>query len=175
MAAFRDFNGLPSMSMINGQDLRAGMRHVPTAVTVVTTAAKGRTRGATIGSFCSVSLNPPLVCFNISRDAQFHEVIADASHLAVHVLRDDQADVSNFFANKDRTSEEQLAGAEHEIDENGVPVLADALAIFHCSIQSITEAGDSSVVLAEVEQVKVGETGRPLVFFNRGYCGVDAE
>lgn len=161
--------------MINGQDLRAGMRHVPTAVTVVTTASKGRTRGATIGSFCSVSLDPPLVCFNISKDAQFHEVVVDAERLAVHVLRDDQAHLSNFFANKDRSSEEQLADTPHLIDEHGVPVLEDALAIFRCSVKSITEAGDSVVVLAQVEHVSVSEEGRPLVFFNRGYCGVDAE
>ncbi len=161
--------------MINGQDLRAGMRAVPTAVTVVTTASNGRTRGATIGSFCSVSLDPPLVCFNISRDAQLHEVILDATRLVVHVLRDDQSELSNFFANKERTSEEQLAGTPHVLDEHGVPVLDDALAIFSCEVESITEAGDSSLVLARVHSVKASEEGRPLVFFDRRYCGVNAD
>ena len=159
--------------MIDGQELRAGMRIVPTAVTVVTTASNGKTRGATIGSFASVSLDPPLVCFNISRDAQFHEVLSSATRLAVHVLCDDQEDVSNFFANKDRTSEEQLAGTPHQIDDYGVPILDDALVVFGCDVVSITDAGDSSVVLAQVEDVNVVREGNPLIFFNRSYCSVD--
>ncbi|NND72036.1 MAG: flavin reductase family protein [Rhodothermales bacterium] len=158
--------------MIDGQKLRAGMRAVPTAVTVVTTASNGRTRGATIGSFASVSLEPPLVCFNISRDAQLHEVLMDATRLVIHVLRDDQIELSNFFANKDRSSEEQLAQTPHAFDEHGVPILKDALAVFSCNLVSMSETGDSSLVVAHVDAVYSNEDGDPLVFYNRGYCRV---
>ena len=158
--------------MIDGQDLRAGMRTVPTAVTVVTTAANGKTRGATIGSFASVSLDPPLVCFNISRDAQLHSVLAEATRLAVHVLRDDQTELSNFFANKDRSSEEQLQGTPHAFDEHGVPIIDDVLVVFCCEMISMSEAGDSSLVVARVDSVQPGTGGDPLVFYDRGYFTV---
>ena len=158
--------------MIDGQELRDGMRVVPTAVTVVTTASGDRVRGATIGSFASVSLDPPLICFNISRDAQLHSVLMEATNLAVHVLKNDQTDVSNFFANKDRSSEEQFSQTPHDVNVDGVPVLRDALVVFVCSITSIADAGDSSIIVAEVQSVVPSQGGKPLVFFDRGYHAV---
>ena len=155
--------------MMNGQDLRSGMKLVPTAVTIVTASSNGKSRGATIGSFVSVSLEPPLVCFNIAQDAQLYGILQSAEYLAVHVLRDDQHELSNFFASPDRSNEEQFERTPHRIDENGTPILEETLVVFVCKSRSMTEAGDHSVMMAEVISIKNGKSGNPLIFYNRGY------
>ncbi len=95
---------------MDGQVLRHVMRHVPSPVTVVTAAGAGERRGITIGSFTSVSLEPPLISLNVAREAQMHPVLAAASHFAVHVLREDQAHLARRFSLPDLTSADQFEG-----------------------------------------------------------------
>ena len=51
------------MADFDSARFRHVLGHFPTGVTVVTAAADGEPVGLTIGSFTSVSLDPPLVAF----------------------------------------------------------------------------------------------------------------
>ena len=52
-------------ALLTGEDLRAVMRHVASPVTIVTVDTPEGAKGITIGSFTSVSLDPPLISFNV--------------------------------------------------------------------------------------------------------------
>ena len=145
------------------------MRRVPSPVTVVTAAGPDERRGMTVGSFTSVSLDPPLVSFNVALDAQMHDLIADAKHFAVHILSDQQAQLSNNFAVPDRTGEEQFAAIPHRLDANGTPILEDALAVFFCTRYATYPAGDHTLVVGQVLDIEAGLDGSPLVYFDRSY------
>ena len=152
--------------------LRHGMRHVPAVVTVVTISGSAGPEGITIGSFVSLSLDPPLICFNVSRAASIHDRFADASRFIIHVLREGQSHLSDRFAIPDLSGEEQFQDVDYELDEHGTPVLSDALVTFYCSRSDIQPGGDHSIVIGTVDRVEEGSPGRPVVYHQRAYHGV---
>lgn len=150
----------------------SGMRHVPTVVTVVTMADEDGNWGITIGSFVSLSLDPPLICFNVQKSIRIHEPIINAEHYVVHVLREDQSHYSDLFARSDLSREEQFENLEISVDENGSPVLKDALVTFHCRSHAVLPGGDHSILVGMVEAVSNGNPGRPVVYHQRAYHGI---
>lgn len=164
---------LPHEASADGERLRAVMRHVASPVTVVTVSVGGEPRGATIGSFTSLSLRPPLVSFNVSRGSSFHRAFRQARHFAVHVLGGDQADVAEHFALPDTSSKEQFAAAPVRVTQGGPdapPLLAEALAVILCERWKMIPAGDHELVIGRVVEVEASDTdGSPLVYLRRAY------
>ncbi|MGZ4389555.1 MAG: flavin reductase family protein, partial [Gaiellaceae bacterium] len=76
--------------MSKGDDLRELMRRVPSPVAVVTIELDGRRTGLTVGSFVSLSLEPPLVGVSLSHEAQLHELLKEVDLFAVNALAADQ-------------------------------------------------------------------------------------
>ncbi len=160
---------------VEGERLRAVMRRVASPVTVVTAAANGTARGATIGSFTSVSLDPPLVSFNVQKPSAFHAVLAGAEAFAVHLLGDDQADLATHFALPDLESEAQLSAVPHDSSPTDPPVLHGTFGVLHCTPWAVHDAGDHSLFLGHVERVTEGTAAGPLLYYARSYRAVGGE
>lgn len=160
---------------VDGETLRQVMRRVPSPVTVITAADEDEARGITIGSFTSVALEPPLICFNVNHDAQMHDVILDASRFAVHILGEEQAPLANHFAVPDLSGAEQLRAVPHVIDEHGTPVLDDAAAVLHCVHHDVFTAGDKSIIVGRVVDVHVADDRGAVLYYKRTYRGVGGE
>lgn len=160
---------------VDGETLRQVMRRVPSPVTVVTASNAEEARGITIGSFASVSLEPPLVCFNVNHTAQMHDVIMAAPRFAVHVLSEEQAPLAPHFAIPDRTGAEQFRSVPHVIDEYGVPILDGASAVLHCVHHDVFTAGDKSIIIGRVVDVDVYDGGGAVLYYERTYRGVGDE
>lgn len=158
---------------IDGEVLRSVMRRVPSPVVVVTARGDREVRGITIGSFTSVSLDPPLICFNVSHGSQMHAVITSAGHFNVHFIGDARATLCNHFAAADLSGAEQFAAVDHFEDLHGVPVLKEASAVLQCSPRHLYEAGDHTIVVGQVEEVGIlNERESPVIYFDRNYRSV---
>ncbi|MDE2995911.1 MAG: flavin reductase family protein [Bacteroidota bacterium] len=151
------------------------MRHVPTVVTVVTYDAQDAPCGVTIGSFVSLSLDPPLICFNIKKVSDIHDEIVSAPRYLIHVLRDDQADVSDRFADPSRSTRDQLDGTHTTDGPHGIPTLNNFLVRFDCRRTEIHDGGDHSIILACVESIEEGGPARPIVYHQRAYHAVGTQ
>jgi 3-hydroxy-9,10-secoandrosta-1,3,5(10)-triene-9,17-dione monooxygenase reductase component len=156
------------------------MRRLASPVTVVTAATADQRRGATIGSFTSVSLEPPLVSFNVIRGTGFHSVLRDADRLAIHILRDDQAALADHFAIPDLSEDEQFSDValRAEDGETALPILEHSLAVLWCRPYDVLLAGDHDLFVAIVEHVEASEvTGEhgPLLYFARTYRALGQE
>lgn len=162
---------------VDGEALRRVMRRVPSPVTVVTAAGVDGPRGITIGSFTSVSLDPPLVSFNIDKAAQMHAHLEEAfDRFAIHILTDRQAHLSNHFAVPDLSSEAQFADVDYHLDAHGTPLLRSVMAVLHCNLYASYPTGDHTIVVGEVcDLTYAAEADRPLLYFNRRYCSVGEE
>ena len=160
---------------VDGWSLRSVMRRVPSPVTVVTAATAQEARGITIGSLTSVSLDPPLICFNVNHEARMHGVITTVQHFAVHIVTEDQVPLCHRFAQPDLTGAEQFEKVGYTLDEQGVPVLEDVLAVLHCQRHADFEAGDHSIVVGRVVDIEESGSGRPLVYHQRAYREVGEE
>lgn len=163
------------LTPVDAETFRRGMRHVPTVVTIVTFDAKDAPCGVTIGSFVSLSLDPPLICFNIKKDSSIHDEIIAADRYLIHVLRDDQAEISDRFADPDRSTRDKLDGTHAVEGPHGIPTLNDFLARFDCRRTEVHEGGDHSIILACVEGIDEGTPSRPIVYHQRAYHAVGAQ
>ena len=147
-------------------DLRRSLGHFATGVTVVTCCAPdGRACGITANSFSSVSLDPPLVLWNIAKVSNSLDAYLAAEHFAIHVLRADQQHMAEHFARTDHT---RYNGIEHTISTQGVPILPDVLARFDCRTREIHDGGDHHIIIGQI-LAHTAHDGEPLLFFGGEY------
>jgi len=149
--------------------LRSTLGCFATGVTIVTTRGQGGRRiGVTVNSFSSVSLNPPLVLWSLSRKSPNLEEFCRAGYFAVNVLADDQYDLSLRFSTPLR---DKFEGVEYVEGAGGVPLVRGAIAQFVCRNFRQYDGGDHMIFIGEIKQYNRFD-GRPLVFHSgRYYCG----
>lgn len=148
------------------RDYRRALGQFATGVTVITTrAAGGRPVGITVNSFSSVSLEPPLILWSISRQASSFEEFAHATHFAVNVLAARQHHLSRQFSTQ---LADKFAGVEYSEGPGGCPLLKGVLAHFVCRSVRQYDGGDHLILLGEVEQYEC-HGGEPLVFHSGQY------
>jgi 3-hydroxy-9,10-secoandrosta-1,3,5(10)-triene-9,17-dione monooxygenase reductase component len=147
--------------------LRAVMRRVPSPVTVVTAVYEGQAVGATIGSFTSVSLTPPLISFNLQHGSVLRAALEADAPFAVHLLGEDQADLALRFARPDVPPDARFAGLP-DADPDGVPRLP-CLARVRGRCHLRVSAGDHLLVIADVLATEGPSAGEPLVYLDRAF------
>lgn len=152
---------------IDPQKFRQILGHYPTGVCVITaTGPDGDPVGMVVGSFTSVSLDPPLVGFFPDRGSSSWPKVAAAGRFCVNVLSAEQESICRRLASKDA---DKFATIEHGPSALGSPILAGAVAWMDCELYSVTEAGDHFAVLGLVTHIDIADGGLPLVFCQGGY------
>ena len=137
-----------------------------TGVTVVTClGADSRPRGITANSFSSVSLEPPLVLWNIAKVSNSLEAYLDAAHFAINVLAEDQQPLAAHFARSDHAL---FDGIEFTPGVDGAPLLPKTLATFECRTHSIHDCGDHYIIVGEISRFTSKDVD-PLLFFGGSY------
>ncbi len=139
-----------------------------TGVTIITTIDElGQPVGITANSFNSVSLNPPLILWSVGKSARSLDAFSNADFFAVHILREDQADLSQRFA---RSGTNKFTGLETEPGLGNTPLLEDCAARLECSLHAKHPAGDHVLFIAEVERLVADHTAMPLVYHGGRYA-----
>ncbi|MEM1314614.1 MAG: flavin reductase family protein [Pseudomonadota bacterium] len=152
--------------------LRRALGRFATGVTVITTrGARGEPLGFTANSFNSVSLDPPLILWSLSRGSDRLGAYRGASAYAVNILTAAQEGLARQFASP---VEDRFEGVEWEEGLEGAPVLPDALAVFECLHEAVYPAGDHELFIGRVEHVRE-RPGKPLTFFGGGFGTVMGE
>ncbi|MFD5722738.1 flavin reductase family protein [Streptomyces sp. NPDC127036] len=136
--------------------------HVPTSVCIVTASTASGPVGVTVGSFTSVSLDPPLVVFYAGRTSASAQAIVEAGSFSVNVLAEDQQEVCAAFA---RRTPNRFATGQWDLTGNAAPHLDGAVAWIHCAVEGSFPAGDHVAVVGHVRDLSaaVGPR-RPLLF-----------
>ena len=158
------------MPAFDSAEFRRVLGHYPTGVTVVTGVAGDGPVGLAIGSFGSVSLDPPLVMFCPGKSSNSWPAIEASGSFCVNVLAEDQATVSSLFAGRDP---DKFTDVSWDTRATGSPVIDGCLAWIDCTIETVHEAGDHWIVVGRVADLGVGRPDEaPLIFFKGGYAGV---
>lgn len=157
----------PAGSTVDGARFRQVLGHFPTGVTVITAATEAGPAGLAVGSFFSVSLDPPLVAFCAGKSSTSYPKIAAAGHYCVNVLADEQEDICRVFASKGDDKFASIGWRPSPV--TGAPVINGVLAWIDCEIDAVHEAGDHWIVIGRALELEVGHEGGPLVFFRGGY------
>lgn len=146
---------------------RKALGSFATGVTIVTTCdADGNDVGVTANSFNSVSLDPPLVLWSLSKKARSIAAFTNAEHFAVHVLSADQESLSDRFA---RAGTRKFEGLQLGRGPGGIPLLEGCAARFQCATTYHYEGGDHVIIVGRVLDFDHTEA-MPLVFHGGRYA-----
>lgn len=167
------------MTNIDSNTFRQVLGYFPTGVTVITaTKANGDLVGFSVGSFASVSLDPPLVMFCAGKNSQSWPEIEEAKSFCVNVLSEEQAELSNTFAAKDIDKFAGLTGSTGLTQKTGSPVFDDVLSWIDCEIEVVHEAGDHWIVVGRVQDLGINESTEsagPLIFYKGKYLNTQSK
>lgn len=125
---------------------RTALGQFPTGVTVITCVMEGQKVGITANSFASVSLDPPLVLWSPAKSSRRHDVFAEASHFAIHILANDQMEIANGFVREANA----FGGVDHLQSATGVPLIQGCVARFECTNFANHDAGDHTLIIGQV-------------------------
>ncbi len=142
------------------------MGQVPTCVTVVTAMVDDKPVAMVIGSFVSVSLEPPLAGFFCTTASATWEQLRSAEVMGVNVLGADQIDVSNACM---RPPADRFDGLDWSVVD-GAPKLAGTTAWLTITPNQIIDAGDHELALCNVTHMEAAEDPlEPIIFYGGGY------
>jgi flavin reductase (DIM6/NTAB) family NADH-FMN oxidoreductase RutF len=139
----------------------------PTGVSVITsTQQDGTHAGFVVGTFTSVSLDPPLVAFLPDKKSSSWPKIEATGKFCVNILSADQEYLCRRFASK---LEDKFEGVAVRESATGAPIIEGVVAWIDCEIESVTDAGDHQIVIGRVKELAVENPSLPLLFFQGGY------
>jgi len=154
---------------IEAATFRQVLGQYPTGVCVVTALSDdGQPCGMVVGSFTSVSLDPPLVGFLPDKRSSSWPAIEKAGHFCVNVLASDQTDLCRQLS---KSGPEKFAGVDYTLSAHNLPILAGATVSIECRLHSVTEAGDHWMVLGRVLGLEARRDADPMLFFRGQYGG----
>src|SRR4249920_1206775 len=124
---------------------REVLGHFPTGVVVIAGIDQdGAPAGMAVGSFTSVSLDPPLVAFLPDRASTSFPKIRATGSFCINVLADDQEHVCRAFAAR---GGDKYGSAAWRPAGSGAPILYGVVAWIDCDLDQVLEAGDHYIVL----------------------------
>ena len=153
---------------LDPRHLRNVLGQYPTGVTLITaTPPGGEPVGMVVGTFTSVSLDPPLVGFLPDQSSSSWPKIEAAGSFTANVLTSSQEDVVRAFTQK---QDDRFTRFDWLPTEAGGLRLEGAGAWFDCTIEEVSAAGDHWVVLGAVQDLGDGDSADlPLLFLRGGY------
>lgn len=163
----------------DSKQFRTVLGHFPTGVTIITGMEGTAPVGFTIGSFTSVSLDPPMVGFLPQTNSLTWAAMAPAGKFCVNVLSRAQADLCWKFAKSDHDSS-RFDGVSWRPGPTGSPIIERAVAWIDCEVEDVYEMGDHYFVLGRVVALEAdadhdGDGPHPLLFFKGTLGGFAAE
>lgn len=151
---------------IDSKHFRNVMGQVSTCVTVVSAMVDDKPQAMVIGSFVSVSLDPPLAGFFCTTTSHSWSQLKKAETLGVNVLSADQVDVSNACM---RDPDERFDGLDWSVD-NGAPRIAGTSAWIRLTPHQVIDAGDHEFALCNVVDMSIpDEAIEPIIFYGGRY------
>ncbi|MER2090131.1 MAG: flavin reductase family protein [Sporosarcina sp.] len=151
---------------------KEAMGNYPTGVTVVT-AFDGdkKPMGLTVNSFASVSLEPLLILWSIDKRVSTYNDFLNTEKFSVNILGADQGDLCTLFSSRVADRFSQCDWKESDLN---LPVLSDALAVLQCKTVQQIEAGDHTILIGEVLDIR-NESKEPLLYHRRTIGAIPQE
>jgi flavin reductase (DIM6/NTAB) family NADH-FMN oxidoreductase RutF len=143
-------------------------------VTVAAATDGHRTHAITATAFCSLSLDPPLVLLSVSRGGQLLDLVRTSGHFGVSILSSDQQAIGELSARSGRTPQPSIVHFDTRVAATGAPLVVGAAAWFDCSLQSMADHGDHTVLIGLVVEAWSDESAAPLLYFQGDFHALGA-
>ena len=150
----------------DSNEFRQVLGNLPTGVVIVSGVdSAGQPQGVTIGSFVSISLDPPLVGFFQGLTSKTWSAIAASGSFCANVLAESQGELCWRFA---KEADARFEGVQWAPAKSGAPKIAGALAHIDCTIESSSQVGDHLFIVGRVQTLEAGQSAESAMVFFRG-------
>ncbi|GAA5152331.1 flavin reductase family protein [Microbacterium pseudoresistens] len=148
-------------------EFKGAFRRHPAGVALIAATTTAGPVGLTLSSVASVSADPPVLVFSVTRATGSAGGILSAPSFVVHFLTTGQEELADAFA---RTGQPRFTPEQGWITlPTGEPFLSRARVALRARTRETTAVGGSVLVLADVLEVLEGTEGEPLVYHDRQY------
>lgn len=156
--------------MLDPDAFRSVLGRFASGVTILTTRHGESDLGMTVSSFCSLSLQPPLVLACVDKTADLHHLLPRGQRVVFNILSSSQEALSRRFA--EEAGSKRFDGVGMRRDLHGIAVLDDVLAWIEASIIQQHDGGDHSIFIAQVDGATSNDL-RPLLYYRGGYAELE--
>ncbi|MBT2515684.1 flavin reductase [Arthrobacter sp. ISL-30] len=134
---------------------------LPTGVVAITGLTdEGKPMGFVVGTFQSLSLDPPLVTFCVDKSSSTWPTLRSLGRFTANILSTQQLDVCRALARK---GEDKFQGIEYAESPIGTPRILNSTAWIDCHVASEVVAGDHYMIVGSVTAMESG-AGDALMF-----------
>ncbi|MCZ6720018.1 MAG: flavin reductase family protein [Proteobacteria bacterium] len=144
-------------------DFKRAMRSLVSGVTIVTTGRGDSRKGLVASAVCSVSVDPPLLLVCVNKEASSHDPLLANGCFCVNVLGRSHAELVRPFS-RQSAAHERFTRGRWETLVTGSPALAEAPANFDCRIRDSMSAATHTIILGEVQAIRMNAGREPLVY-----------
>ncbi len=135
----------------------------------VSCADDGEVNAFTANWLSQVSFDPPLVAVSIENNTKSLPMILRSRAFIINVLRSGDRDLAGQLGKSALKQPDKLSRVEYTPGPGGAPILDNALGWVACEVKHTIEAGDSTLVIAEVVEVGMQGEGQPLTMNEAGF------
>ncbi|AIL33178.1 flavin reductase family protein [Basilea psittacipulmonis] len=150
--------------MNDHQALKKAFARFPTGVAIVTIyhPETQKSYGMTLSSFASVSLEPALVSWCLSKKSQLVPLIQERIPYRLHILSSSQESLAKKFATG--SQEERFAGVDLNLNPPFLDIDSQHTAAwFNCEHEVCLDTGDHYLLVSKVQAFGYQEK-KPLIF-----------
>lgn len=154
--------------------LRLTMRCFASSVTILSALHDGRRYAMAATSVQSLSFDPPSILTCVNRSAAMHLPLLDGSAFCVNILATSHVEVAKACGGGLR-GEERFAVGDWDINDNGVPYLADAQASLFCACDGHIPYGTHGIFIGKILDARMQDEISPLLYADGAYRQVSAD
>lgn len=167
-------DALRHLPAVSADQHRAGMRHLASGVSIITSRDGETAVGLTATAVCSVTVDPPRMVVLVNKKVAAADPILASGALCINVLSVNQEHLAKVFAGM---VEGVFGPARFEHGRwhsrvTGAPVLEGALANFDCRVIKVFDESTHHALLCEVLDASEPPGGEPLIYVNGAFCRI---
>lgn len=150
-----------STSNLTPSSLREAFGHFPSGVIAIAAEVGGVREGLAASTFVPVSLDPPLVSFCVQNTSTTWPKLKSVPRLGISVLGEAHDEAVRALAAK---TGDRFAGLETESNGVGAVFIKGTSMWLESAIEQLIPAGDHTIVVLRVSEVRVNPEVAPIVF-----------
>ncbi len=136
---------------------------------ILTSKSGDKINGQCIDALMQVTNAPPRIVIGVGNKSLTHDMICESGHFCVSVLDRDNpmcGDIVRRFGFQSGRDVDKFTDFDHEVNDQGIPFLPDAVAVFDCIVipEKTVDLGTHSLFVASVNCAGTREGGEPLTY-----------
>jgi flavin reductase (DIM6/NTAB) family NADH-FMN oxidoreductase RutF len=96
-------------------------------------------------------------------------MVLESQAFALNILGERSEGTARFFADNARLDGPEFRQGSYSLGKTGSPILSEATGYLEATIHSTHEAGDHTIIVAQVVNLEIAREEPPLIYYRSGY------